>query len=64
MPGKLEIAIYRDGVRQEILHSAEVPAGLFLLTWKPRTSGEYIVRWSFGDGYREFGVSVRSAKDR
>ncbi|MEK7751536.1 MAG: MFS transporter [Acidobacteriota bacterium] len=50
VPGSLEIAVYRDGVRREVLHSAGVPAGLFLLPWKPKTAGDYVLRWTFGDG--------------
>jgi hypothetical protein len=62
VPGSLEIAVYRDGVRREILHSADVPAGLFLLPWKPKAAGDYVLRWSFGDGYREFAVRVRPSE--
>lgn len=62
IPGKLEVALYRGGVRQEVLYSADVQAGLFLLPWTPKVPGDYLVRWTFGDGYREFAVRVPALK--
>jgi hypothetical protein len=39
-----------------------VQAGLFLLPWTPKIPGDYLVRWTFGDGYREFAVRVPALK--
>jgi hypothetical protein len=62
IPGKLEVAVYRGGVQQEVLYSADVKEGLFLLPWKPKLAGDYLVRWTFGNGYREFAVRVPALK--
>ena len=72
--GELEIALYStDGKKIKKLYDGPIeegfyggPSGIFLITWdgtdpdnKETYAGNYHIRWTFGDGYREFPVIIK-----
>ncbi|MGC1240084.1 MAG: hypothetical protein WA874_00785, partial [Chryseosolibacter sp.] len=66
-PGELKIDLYsKQGKKLETLHTARVDKNRTVVhTWDGRSAatkkpykGEYTIRWTIGDGYREFPVVV------
>ena len=72
--GELEIALYStDGEKIKKLYNGPIeegfyggPSGIFLITWdgtdpdnKETYAGNYYIRWTFGDGYRELPVIIK-----
>jgi hypothetical protein len=67
-PGQLTIDLYsRDGKKLEKLFTREIDKNRTVVyTWDGKSSetqkrykGEYLIRWSIGDGYREFPVVLK-----
>lgn len=73
-PGNVEIALYSsDGAKKiKTLYKSPVDgstdhnSGSFLITWdgkdpdkKETYKGDYRIRWTFGDGYREYPVIIK-----
>jgi 5-hydroxyisourate hydrolase-like protein (transthyretin family) len=66
-PGYLQIDLYSmDGKKLQGLYTGKIKEGTFITTWDGRLKdknermkkGKYYVRWSIGDGYRQFPVEI------
>ncbi len=72
-PGDLEVALYTtEGRAARILHKRkaeganDLPGGITVLRWdgtdpdgKETFEGDYRIRWTMAEGYREFGITVK-----
>jgi hypothetical protein len=69
--GELEISLYSKDKKEKILFkgstigSTDIESGVFFITWdgtdpdkKVKYSGDYTIRWTSGDGYREFPITI------
>jgi hypothetical protein len=65
-PGKLMIDLYTpSGKKVTNIYQGDIGEGLFMMKWdgkdsegKTRYSGNYKIRWSINDGYREFPIVI------
>ena len=65
-PGNLQIDLYStDGKKLTSLYDGNIKEGTFLITWngKDKTTktsykGDFKIRWTIGNGYREFPVVI------
>ncbi len=67
-PGELSIGLYsKNGKKLESLYTGQIQKGRTVVrTWdgvssatRTRYKGEYVIRWSLNDGYREFPVLLK-----
>jgi hypothetical protein len=66
VPGQLKIDLYElHGEKVCTLYDGIIQAGFFMMTWdgkdpvkKASYKGEFKVRWTIGEGYREFPVRI------
>lgn len=66
VPGDLEIDLYaKDGKKIRNLYTGKIGEGTFITTWdgkdpdkKSIYKGTYNIRWTIGNGYREFPVVI------
>ena len=67
-PGKLEVSLYSiDGKKIKQLYKGNAgkeSSCIFIITWdgtdsKETYKGDYRIRWTFGDGYREMPVVIK-----
>jgi hypothetical protein len=67
IPGELQIDLYSTGGEKiSNLYKGKIEAGKFIMTWdgkdpvrKAIFKGDYKIRWTIGEGYREFPVSIK-----
>ncbi len=67
IPGKLQIDLYSPGGKQvNNLHKGKIGEGIFIITWdgkdpakKATYKGDYKIRWTIGEGYREFPIIIK-----
>jgi len=65
-PGKLMIDLYTtSGKKVANIYQGDIGVGLFMIKWdgknpegEKRYSGNYKIRWTINDGYREFPVVI------
>ncbi|MEI6047299.1 MAG: hypothetical protein WCS03_00245 [Bacteroidota bacterium] len=66
IPGELQIDLYSpDDKKVFNLYNGKITEGIFLITWdgkdpdkKTSYKGDYKIRWTIGNGYREFPVVI------
>jgi hypothetical protein len=66
VPGDLQIDLYTPGSKKiSNLYTGKIGEGIFLITWdgkdkakKTAYKGDFIIRWTIGNGYREFPVAI------
>ncbi len=66
VPGDLQIDLFSTEDKQVCrLFHGKIPEGTFMITWdgkdptkKATYKGDYKIRWTIGDGYREFPVVI------
>ena len=66
IPGELQIDMYStEGKKVCNLYCGKINEGTFIITWdgkdpakKVTYKGDYRIRWSIGDGYREFPIVI------
>jgi hypothetical protein len=66
IPGELKIDVYStDGKKITGLYNGKISEGTFLITWdgtdpakKATFKGDYNIRWTIGNGYREFPIVI------
>ena len=67
IPGELQIDLYSTGGKQvNNLYKGKIGEGIFIITWdgkdpakKATYKGDYKIRWTIGEGYREFPIIIK-----
>jgi hypothetical protein len=66
IPGELQIDVYStDGKKVSSLYRGKISEGISMITWdgkdpakKETYKGDYKIRWTIGNGYREFPIVI------
>ena len=66
VPGELQIDLYSNEGQVNNLYKGKIGAGIFIITWdgkdpakKATYKGDYKIRWTIGEGYREFPIIIK-----
>jgi hypothetical protein len=67
IPGELQIDLYSTvGMQLANLYKGKIGEGTFIISWdgkdpskKTKYKGDYKIRWTIGDGYREFPIVIK-----
>ena len=67
IPGELQIDLYStEGKQVNNLYKGKIGEGIFIITWdgkdpakKITYKGDYKIRWTIGEGYREFPIVIK-----
>jgi hypothetical protein len=67
IPGELQIDVYStEGKKVSSLYRGKISEGIFIITWdgkdpakKATYKGDYKIRWTIGNGYREFPIVIK-----